>query len=84
MKEVYYLGAITWIPEITEHCDDIVLKVALKNYSLDTLTEENIWDSLDWAQGNQWLSPETILFPCYLDIECMENMKDIWENSDHM
>jgi len=42
VKEVYYLGAITWIPEITEHYDDVVSKVALKNYSLDTLTEENM------------------------------------------
>ena len=42
--------------------------VAVKNYALNTLSEENIWDSLDWAQGSQWPSPETILFPCYLDI----------------
>ena len=83
MKEVCYLGAITWIPEITEHCDDIVLKVALKNYSLNTLIEENIWNSKDWAQGNQRLNPGTILFPGHLDIEYMESMKDIWNYNKH-
>ena len=60
------------------------LKVAFKNYSLNTLTEENIWDSLDWAQGNQWLNPETILFPCYLDIWVYGKHEDIWKNNDHM
>jgi len=62
----------------------MVWKVALKNYSFITIAEENIWNSLDWAQGNQWLSPEAILFPCYLDIEYMENMKDIWKYNEHM
>ena len=42
VKQVCYLGAISSIPEITKHSDDVVLKVALKNYSLNTLTEENI------------------------------------------
>ena len=42
VKEFCYLGAITWIPKTTTHCDDIVLKVAVKNYSLNTLSEENI------------------------------------------
>jgi len=46
-----------------------LLKVAVKNYALNTLSEENIWDSLDWAQGSQWPGPETILFPYYLALQ---------------
>ena len=55
----------TWIPETIDHCDDIVWKVAIKNYTFITITEENIYNSLDWVQGNLWLNPGTILFPCH-------------------
>ena len=62
------LRSITWIPETIDYYDDIVWKVAFKNYTFITITEENIYSSLDWAQGNLWLNPKTILFPCYLDM----------------
>jgi len=40
VKEACCLGAITWIPKTTMHCDDEALKVAVKNYALNTLSEE--------------------------------------------
>ena len=78
------LRSITWIPETIDYYDDIVWKVAFKNYTFITITEENIYNSLDWVQGNLWLNPETILFPCYLDIWYMENMNDIWKYNKHI
>ena len=39
--------------------------VAIKNYTLFTLSKENIYNSLDWVQGNPWLNPGTILLLCH-------------------